>query len=85
MDLYNRIADVVGHEAAEQIVGILDEEGVQRCRDADCIRLVPHSRLSRHLWRHEAAAPLSFGLLGSRCFTCGKPTWRRIHRTGPRS
>ena len=84
-DLYDRIAQLTGAEIAERVIEILDEEASQRCRDADCIRLFPHSRLSRHLWRHEAAAPLSLGLLGMRCFTCGRPTWRRVHRTRPRS
>ncbi|MGV2914756.1 hypothetical protein [Streptomyces alfalfae] len=81
-DIRNRIAEVVGAQSAEQIIHILEEEGAQRCRDTNCIRLRPHSRLSVHRWRHVAVAPLSPGVLGRRCLTCGQPSWRRIHRTG---
>jgi hypothetical protein len=38
--------------------------------------------LSTHVWRHVPVAPLSPGLFGRRCLTCGQPTWRRIHKTG---
>lgn len=76
----DRITAVVGSEKARQVIDILDEELLTRCRDADCIRRRPHSRLAQHLWRHVPVAPLSPGLFGRRCFTCGRPTWRRIHK-----
>lgn len=79
--LRSRITDIVGPESTEQIIALLDDEAGQRCRDADCIRLRPHSRLSTHLWRHVPVAPLSPGPFGQRCIVCGQPTWRRIHRT----
>jgi hypothetical protein len=78
----DRIAAIVGDKATRQIVEILDEEAVTRCQDADCMRRLPHARLARHLWRHVPVAPLSPGLLGRRCFTCGRPSWRRIHNSG---
>jgi hypothetical protein len=78
--LRDRIAAIAGPSTAEQIIELLDEEAAKRCRDRDCTRLWPHSSLAHHQWRHAPIAPLSPGLLGRRCFTCGRPTWRRIHR-----
>ena len=78
-DLRARIAAIVGPEATNRVIELLDEEAAHRCRDADCVRVWPHSRLARHLWRHAPVPPLSPGLFGRRCFTCGQPAWRRIH------
>lgn len=75
-----RITAIVGTSAAEQVIDILNDEAAHRCRDADCIRLLPHSRLARHLWRHVPVAPLAPGLFGRRCVVCGQPGWTRIHR-----
>ncbi|MFI8872426.1 hypothetical protein [Streptomyces sp. NPDC055243] len=80
-NLRDRIAAIAGLSAADQIVELLEEEAASRCSDADCLRRLPHSRLARHVWRHEPSAPLTRGLLGRKCFTCGQATWRRIHRT----
>jgi len=80
----DRIIGEVGYDTAERIFQILDEERAQRCTDPDCIRWFPHSRLSRHTWRHEVCPPVSLGLLGPRCVICGQPVWRRIHRVRSR-
>lgn len=79
--LRDRIIAIAGPTAAERIIEVLHEEAATRCRDDDCLKRLPHSRLSRHAWRHEPAVPLTPGLFGRTCFTCGQPTWHRIHRT----
>lgn len=76
----DRITSIVGEHNAERIISILDEEAATPCRDVDCMRRRPHSRLSPHLWRHAPNPPLTRSLFGWRCFTCGKATWRRIHK-----
>lgn len=81
-DLRTRIAAITGPAAAEEVIELLNEEAATRCTDPDCIRWWPHSRLARHLWRHNASAPRTLGLFGWRCFTCGQSTWRRIHSPG---
>lgn len=81
-DIRERIQGAVGRHLAERVFEILNEEGTKPCRDTDCIRLRPHRQLSTHVWRHVPVAPLSPGLFGRRCLTCGQPTWRRIHKTG---
>lgn len=78
--LHERIAAITSPAAAEEIIDILNEESLTPCRDRDCIRLLPHSRIARHLWRHEVGAPRTRGLFGWRCFNCGQSSWRRIHR-----
>lgn len=82
MDFRTRLIFLVGPGKAVEVFALLDEEAASRCRDADCIRWWPHSRLARHLWRHECGAPRTRGLFGWRCFNCGQSSWRRIHRTG---
>jgi hypothetical protein len=82
LPLRDRIVAIVGPEAAEKIIEILDEELLTRCQDADCLRRWPHPRLARHVWRHDPVAPLSPGLFGRRCLTCGLPTWHRLHKPG---
>ncbi|HEY3477932.1 MAG TPA: hypothetical protein VGL02_03450 [Streptomyces sp.] len=81
-DLRTRLAAKVGERLAGEIIEILNEEVATRCRDADCLRRRSHPRLAWHLWRHVPVAPLSPRLFGLHCFTCGRPTWHRIHRTG---
>lgn len=78
-DLRSRIAGVAG-PLTDDIIEILDEEAGRRCRDTDCLRWWPHSRLARHRWRHVAGAPLSRGLFGMRCFNCGRRANSRIHK-----
>lgn len=80
--LHARIVAIAGTDAADRILDLLDEEAAQRCRDADCMRRLPHSRLARHLWRHRPGAPLTRGVFGRRCFNCGHYVWRRIHKPG---
>jgi hypothetical protein len=83
--LRDRIVGIAGPDIADRIIAVLDEEAVTPCRDADCVRRRRHSRIDRHLWRHEANAPLSRWLFGWRCFTCGRSTWRHIHKPGTAS
>lgn len=80
-----RLTTVVGTDKAALVIGLLDEEAATRCRDADCVRRWPHSRIALHLWRHPAGAPTERGLFGRRCFNCGHYVWRRIHRAGRQS
>jgi hypothetical protein len=81
-DLRTRLTAIVGPEATDRVIELLDEEAAQRCRDTDCVRRRPHSRLAPHLWRHPVGAPIVWGLFGRRCFNCGHYVWRRIHRAG---
>lgn len=81
--LRDRLTGIVGTDKADRVIALLDEEAVTRCRDTDCVRLWPHSRIAQHLWRHPVGAPIGWGLFGRRCFNCGHYTWRRIHRAGP--
>lgn len=78
--VYERLVAIVGETAADEVIELLEEELATPCRDADCLRRGPHARLGLHRWRHIAQAPLTQGLLGWRCFTCGKPTWHPVHR-----
>jgi hypothetical protein len=65
---------------ADAIVRLIGEEAAEPCRDRDCARILPHSRLSAHLWRHPAEAPFDRTLLAWLCFTCGLRRGHRIHR-----
>lgn len=78
--VYERLAAIVGEAKAGEVISLLEEELTTPCRDSDCRRRWPHSRLDLHRWRHAPLAPLTQGLLGWRCFECGKPTWHWIHR-----
>ena len=65
---------------ADALVTLLDGEARQRCRDRDCVRLMPHGRLAPHLWRHEAQPPFTRYWLSWRCFTCGERKGHRVHK-----
>lgn len=89
-DLRDRIALLIRKGAlkgtapestAKAIVRLVEEEGAERCRDRDCARVLPHGRLSAHLWRHQAEAPFDRVLFAWLCFTCGFRKGHRIHRT----
>lgn len=77
-----RLAAIVGTDKAERVIAVLEEEAATPCRDTDCVRRRPHSRLAPHAWRHRAGDPRTWGLFGWRCFNCGHYVWRRIHRVG---
>lgn len=80
MDLRERLTILLGPEKADQVLVVLEGEAKARCRDKDCVRLLPHPRLARHRWRHAALAPFDRSPIGWHCLGCGKPTWHRIHR-----
>ena len=68
-------------KTASHIIHAIEMEQRRPCKDQDCVRLWPHSRLGPHCWRHEASAPLGHPLPGFwTCFICHRPAWARIHR-----
>ena len=71
---------ISAESTADAIVHLLDEEAAESCRDGDCARVLPHSRLSAHLWRHEAEPPFDRALFRWLCFSCGMRRGHRIHR-----
>lgn len=88
-NLRDRIALVIHQDTAEGIsagstadavIDLLDREMAERCRDRDCARVYPHSRISRHLWRHKAEPPFERALFRWLCFSCGLRKGHRIHR-----
>ena len=62
------------------IATLVYREASTRCRDDDCARIFPHSRLSRHLLRHEAEPPFERVLLAWLCGCCGYPRGHRVHK-----
>lgn len=79
--IYKDTAEGISAEStADEVIHLLDEEIAERCRDRDCARIFPHSRISAHLWRHEAEPPFTRVLLGWRCFSCDMRKGHRIHR-----
>jgi hypothetical protein len=76
----NALHGVSPEATATVIVGLFEQEAAARCRDRDCARLLPHSRLSAHLWKHAAEAPFDRVLFAWLCFTCGLRRGHRIHR-----
>lgn len=88
-NLRDRIALVIRNDAmegisaestADAVVDLLDQELAARCRDEDCARILPHSRLSVHLWKHPAEPPFDHALFRWLCFSCGLRRGHRIHR-----
>lgn len=67
----------------DAVIAVINEMGAQRCRDRDCIRLLPHRQLNPHRWLHRAQPPFTRTLLGWTCFMCGRRAGHRIHRKGP--
>lgn len=78
--LHLSLTELLGEDLADQVITILDEQAAHRCKDSDCVRWWAHSRIARHAWRHQPSPPLAWGLLGPRCFDCGRYAWSRIHR-----
>jgi hypothetical protein len=88
-DLRDRIALIIHRDAmegvsaestADAVVDAVDQERGKRCRDKDCARILPHGRLSSHMWKHPAEPPFSCVLAMWLCFTCGHRKRHRIHK-----
>jgi hypothetical protein len=62
------------------ITTLVYREASTRCRDRDCARLFPHSRLSRHLPRHEPEPPFELFVFAWLCSRCGYRRGHRVHR-----